>query len=645
LDQRIGTEIAGYRIEQLVGRGGMGVVYLAQHLRLERRVALKLLAPELVGRPGFRERFIRESRLAASIDHPNILPIYDAGEEGDVLYISMRYVQGTDLKTLLEREARLEPEASVAIVSDVASALDAAHARDLVHRDVKPGNILIAGAEGSGDIGHVYLSDFGLTKRTSSDSGITATGQFVGTLDYAAPEQFEGRSLDARTDEYSLACVLFECLTGSVPYPKEGDAAVMYAHLLGPVSSILEWRPELPPELDAVVAKAMSKDPDARYATAGEFARTARDAIGVASREHSDLARPTKEALFRSRPPRSRAVMAVVAAAILVAAIASFLFLRGGGKPSVLATNRGSVSRRGRLIRISPLTTKVAPAIEVGGDPSGVAAERGAVWITDASAGTVTRVDPSTNKVVRVIRVGAAPKAIALGEGGVWVANSGDGTVSRIDPATNTMVATIPVRHGVDLLAVGNGMVIAGVSGQGGLRARIDPSRNEVVETVPATISDLVSGDGEFWYAEYHTPLSETVLWRALLYRIADNFKGVIAGTLYNTSCFGICNPPKVAVGDGTAWATLPIANGLRSMNTTTGRTSDFILVGHRPVALALDGIGSVWVLNQGDGSVWKISAATGRPIAVIPVGQNARKIAVAPDGVWVIVGPAQATP
>jgi YVTN family beta-propeller protein len=247
--------------------------------------------------------------------------------------------------------------------------------------------------------------------------------------------------------------------------------------------------------------------------------------------------------------------------------------------------------------------------------------------------------------VVRVIRVGAAPKAIALGEGGVWVANSGDGTVSRIDPATNTMVATIPVRHGVDLLAVGNGMVIAGVSGQGGLRARIDPSRNEVVETVPATISDLVSGDGEFWYAEYHTPLSETVLWRALLYRIADNFKGVIAGTLYNTSCFGICNPPKVAVGDGTAWATLPIANGLRSMNTTTGRTSDFILVGHRPVALALDGIGSVWVLNQGDGSVWKISAATGRPIAVIPVGQNARKIAVAPDGVWVIVGPAQATP
>jgi serine/threonine-protein kinase len=261
---RVGTEIAGYHIESVLGRGGMGVVYLAEHLRLQRRVALKLLAPELVDRPGFRERFIRESRLAASIEHPNILPIYDADEVGDLLYIAMRYVEGTDLKRLIERLGSLQPGPAVSIVSQVASALDAAHARGLVHRDVKPGNILIATEGGAAEAGHVYLSDFGLTKRTTSDSGITDTGQFVGTLDYAAPEQFEGRPLDPRTDEYSLGCVLFECLTGTVPYVRATDAAVMYAHLMAPVPSVRDVRQDLPPDLGSVVAKAMAKGPQDR---------------------------------------------------------------------------------------------------------------------------------------------------------------------------------------------------------------------------------------------------------------------------------------------------------------------------------------------------------------------------------------------
>src|SRR5262245_53986736 len=189
---RVGTEIAGYRIESVLGQGGMGIVYLAEHIRLQRPVALKLLVPELFDRPGFRERFIRESRLAASIDHPNILPIYDADEVDDVLFIAMRYVEGADLKKRIEQNGPLHPELAVAITSQVASALDAAHGRGLVHRDVKPGNILIASGSTEAEVGHVYLSDFGLTKRITSESGITATGQFVGTLDYAAPEQFEG---------------------------------------------------------------------------------------------------------------------------------------------------------------------------------------------------------------------------------------------------------------------------------------------------------------------------------------------------------------------------------------------------------------------------------------------------------------------
>ncbi|HEX9235366.1 MAG TPA: serine/threonine-protein kinase, partial [Actinomycetota bacterium] len=209
-EPRIGSVIAGYRIDSLIGRGGMSVVYLAEDLNLGRKIALKVLAPELAGDARFRERFVRESRLAASLEHPNIIPIHDAREADGVLYIAMRYVEGTDLKGLIKEEGRLDPGRTLSIVGQVAGALDAAHARGLVHRDVKPGNILIARASESGGPEHVYLSDFGLTKRATSDSGITATGQFVGTLDYAAPEQFEGKPLDGRTDQYSLGCCLYE---------------------------------------------------------------------------------------------------------------------------------------------------------------------------------------------------------------------------------------------------------------------------------------------------------------------------------------------------------------------------------------------------------------------------------------------------
>jgi len=186
-DSRIGSDLAGYRIEGILGRGGMSVVYLAQHLRLDRRVALKVLAPDLAEDERFRERFIRESRIAAGIEHPNIIPVYEAGEADGVLFIAMRYVRGTDLKFLIRSEGKLEPARAIHMLAQVGSALDAAHEDGLVHRDVNPGNILIAPGTDKAPREHVYLSDFGLTKRSSSESGITATGQFVGTLDYAAP--------------------------------------------------------------------------------------------------------------------------------------------------------------------------------------------------------------------------------------------------------------------------------------------------------------------------------------------------------------------------------------------------------------------------------------------------------------------------
>jgi serine/threonine protein kinase len=272
----IGQQLGGYRIESVIGRGGMGIVYLAEQLRLERKVALKVITPELAHDTAFRTRFERESRLAASIDHPNVVPIYEAGEADGLLYIAMRHVRGTDLKAVLTTDGPLQPERAAAVVGQVGAALDAAHASGLVHRDVKPGNILIEPAAGGE---RVYLSDFGLTKRLSSASGITETGFVVGTLDYIAPEQVEGAAVDARTDVYALACVLFHSLTGRVPYARENDMAKMYAHANVPPPSLLEAAPHLPRALEDVVQRGMAKDPAARFASAGDLGRAAEAAL------------------------------------------------------------------------------------------------------------------------------------------------------------------------------------------------------------------------------------------------------------------------------------------------------------------------------------------------------------------------------
>ena len=268
----VGTEIAGYRVASFIGRGGMAVVYRADDLRLGRNVALKVLAPELSQNEKFQQRFMRESRLAAAIDHPNIIPIYEAGEVGGLLYIVMRYVEGSDLKQVIEREGPLDADRVSRLLRQVAGALDAAHSRGLVHRDVKPGNILLASGAGREDEDHVYLTDFGLTKRSSSLSGLTVSGHFLGTIDYVAPEQITGNPVDGRTDIYALGCVLYECLTGMVPYERDDDAALLWAHLVEAPPSVREHRPELPAGLDEVVATAMAKAPDDRFGTCRELA-------------------------------------------------------------------------------------------------------------------------------------------------------------------------------------------------------------------------------------------------------------------------------------------------------------------------------------------------------------------------------------
>src|SRR3954447_5986697 len=224
----VGTQLGSYRIELLLGHGGMGVVYRATDLRLGRKVALKLLAPHLTADARFRERFLAESRLAASIDDAGIIPIYEAGEAEGRLFIAMRYVEGTDLAALLRAEGPPAPERAVDLVAQLADALDAAHAHGLVHRDVKPSNALVA-VEGAGE--HVYLADFGLTKQLLPEATATAADELVGTVAYLAPERIRGEPADARSDLYALGCVLFECLTGTAPFARDTEAAVLYAHL------------------------------------------------------------------------------------------------------------------------------------------------------------------------------------------------------------------------------------------------------------------------------------------------------------------------------------------------------------------------------------------------------------------------------
>ena len=274
-DLAAGVTLAGYRIESLVGRGSSGSVYLAHELLLDRRVALKTLAAELAADERFRERFLRESRIAAGLEHPGILPIYAAGEADGVVYLAMRFVEGSELGGLIEAEGALPAERTLNLLAQVADALDAAHRRGLVHRDVKPGNILVDEAD------RAYLTDFGLATHAASVDSLSRDSPFAGTIDYIAPEQARGEELDGRADLYSLGCVLFECLSGRPPYSRSSELAAVLAHLNDPPPSLADERPELA-ALDPVLARALAKAPEERQPSAAALVAEARAALGDA---------------------------------------------------------------------------------------------------------------------------------------------------------------------------------------------------------------------------------------------------------------------------------------------------------------------------------------------------------------------------
>ncbi|HEX6714066.1 MAG TPA: serine/threonine-protein kinase [Thermoleophilaceae bacterium] len=296
-----GAEIAGYRIGPQLGRGGMGVVYKAHHVRLDRAAAVKVLTPALAHNEEFRERFIRESQMAATLQHPNVITVYDAGDDQGLLYLAMQFVAGTDLRRLLELEGPLEPARALNVLAQVAGALDAAHAHGLVHRDVKPANVLV-------DIDRAYLGDFGLTKRFDATSGMTGVGQIVGTVDYLAPEQIDSGKVDGRTDLYALGCVVYECLAGRPPHPKDSDIAVLFAHVKeepAPLSSLVD---DLPDSVDDVMGKALAKNVDDRYSSCREFIFDLAMELGVDSAELASQ-EPSSHVVVASEDPTTRAIV------------------------------------------------------------------------------------------------------------------------------------------------------------------------------------------------------------------------------------------------------------------------------------------------------------------------------------------------
>jgi predicted Ser/Thr protein kinase len=607
---RVGTEIAGYRIEGLIGRGGMSVVYLAEHVRLGRKVALKLLSAELAENEKFRERFLRESQIAASIDHPNIVPIYDADEAEGTLFIAMRYVEGTDLGAAIRSQAPLEPARVVSLVSQIAGALDAAHVHGLVHRDVKPGNVLLTRED------HVYVADFGLTKRALSVSGLTETGQLVGTIDYIAPEQAKGDPVDGRADVYSLGCLAYECLTGEVPFERDTEVAVLWAHVQESPPKLSATHPELPTRVDGVIARAMAKKPDDRYPTAGELAGDLGRALDVTGGEHA-LLEPSE----MPRRRRRRGLIAAGGAVALALAVGLVLATKDGPPPTVPpATPIGVV----RIDVTSSRVTLSARDVRAGWD---LVAAEGALWETGPD-GLVKR-NERTGEVEKVFDIGSETNVLKAGFGAIWV------TVSvppdkvhlvRVDPATDEIVETVDVSpsptggNGINWVAIDRQSVWV-LTGEGTLW-QIDPITHRIAQRydkITAPDSHMTVGGGFVW-------LSNT---------LTDAITRLDPSTGKTDTILISSKPDQLAFVGGTLWTldrdgrtVTPIDASLLEAGTPVGTPS-------HPTLMA-GGLGWLWI--PADGVVARISLATGQ-VQEIPVDFWAS--AVAPDEptgtVWVL--------
>ena len=599
LDLTPGTTFADYRVESLVGRGGMGIVLRAFDLSLRRPVALKLITPELADDRAFRRRFLRESRLAASLDHPNVVPIHEAGEHDGRLYLAMRLVDGTDLRTLLKRERVLAPERALKLLAQIADALDAAHRGGLVHRDVKPANVLVGGDD------HAYLTDFGVSKQVGGDS--TATGPLVGTLDYLAPEEIRGDALDARADVYAFACVLYHCLAGVAPFHRQTEAQTLWAHMHDQAPALSEH-----PALTPVLRKGLAKSPDRRYGSCGDLMK---DAGAAFARGHA-----------RRRPLRRRYV--IPATALLVLAAASFAFTRPGDAPAPPVGNGiAAIDADGRL----------ASFTEIGTAPSNIAVGEGSAWMLNTEADTISRIDPRTGDVVKVFRAGARPSDLAVGAGALWVGSRGTGwpnvtaRLSRVDPESGAITRTVrlpagtgdgtgPPSTGYPRVAVGAGAVWA--SNPDETVSRIDPATGRLVARIDVGVpqSAIAAGAEGVWFLNWENRAVTSI----------DPSTNQVGEEIVLDSPF----LQAIAVGAGSVWVTSPQDGRLWRIEPGRSSTARSIQLEVGAGYLAF-GDGAAWVANYRTGIVSRIDPRTNAVTARVQVGASQALVAGA-GAAWV---------
>ena len=605
-----GARFAGLTVEAEVGRGGMGVVYRVRDPALDRVRALKVLPPERSGQAAFRERFQRESRQAAAIEHPAVTTVYTAGEEAGRLYLVMRFVDGPSLSELLAERECLPLDEAVAIVGQVAGALDAAHASGLIHRDVKPGNILL---EGSSPDWRAFLCDFGISKLADDASRLTSTGQFVGTVDYVAPEQIEGGAVDRRADVYSLACVAYHMLAGEPPFRRDSQVATMFAqaHAERPRLSV----PGVPRAAGDALARAMAVRPEERHASAGELAAELERLAGDAARATTSSLRERPKAARRRRRP--------------LAALAGLALVAGGAGIALTAGDGGGGGEG------SPSGFEVAASIEVPRNPIAITAGPGRVWVASPAQGIITSIVPGEDGVEREVRVGGQPAAVAVGLDWLWTVDRERDELLRIDPSTGEVDDRLPVgREPVDVVVTEADVWVA--NALDGTVTRVDAGTSSEGDGRdgdggPSVIDRIPVGNGPVALAA-----GEGVVW--VLSQGADAVSAIDVGESRRTGSaipVGQGVPSDIAFGEGAVWVTDDFTGELTPIDVGSREPGEPIDVGGHPRAVAV-GLGHVWVANGETSSVRRVDAeareVVGNPIRV---GAKPADLAVGEDGVW----------
>jgi DNA-binding beta-propeller fold protein YncE/predicted Ser/Thr protein kinase len=579
----IGSTLAGYRIDSLIARGGMGVVYRATQLALDRPVALKVIAGELAGDEKFRRRFLSESRLAARLEHPGVVPVYDAREEDGELIVAMRLIEGGDLRQMIDGEGPLEPGRAVHLLGQVAEALDAAHAAGIVHRDVKPHNILVEGER-------AYLSDFGLAK-AYAETGSGSGASIVGTVEYMAPEQWRGERVGPEADIYALGCVLYEALTGIVPYArKESDT-----------------EPEVPRGIDKVIERAVSKDPSDRYRSAGALLAAAGEREGATPAATRVLSARDEQPTRRldGSPRKRRRLTAKTkqwlgAGVALAAGVVALAFVLFGGDG-----------------------VSVSSPIAVADPPLRLAVGPQTVWVTSAADGTLSGIDAETRRVTSKTQIGHGVSGVTIGAGSVWISNPRTGTVLRADP-DGQVTARVPVGGSPGAIVSGGGRIWVADEDGAGVTA-IDARKGRIVRRGLGTHAAplrLAVGAGGLWVSSAST----ATVRRIDLGTLAAG-QPILAGR----------GPAGVTVGHGLVW----VANGRSTTVTridpaTHSTLGDPIEVGERPGGIDA-GTTAVWVASAASDSVTRLDLASGDVIGdPIGVGPNPGAVVVGPEAVWV---------